>query len=1482
MPDPNVQAAYDELTRRGAFKGNPDAMAAAQELARRGVIRLQQPTIPNPNVTMPQPFPMLGNPAQLNQTGPLTMDSGYTPPPLTIPPDQRAGLADFAAQRAAELGITAPWARAVGINPAVQAQQAYQATQPDPRAGTEQGSAIEGLFPGFDEAAQEAQGLPGIVGRLVSGFTTPENLYSLGIAGGLGKVAGLARPVSAGFAGLGLKGAYDAAQNQERQQSDPVGYWGDIAANLGLAGMAGAHAAGVHIPLPSLSDLANASGLDALNRPIRAPFAGVADTLQMPSMYDPAIKEMMGGQRPFAPPNVIDSGANPQSITNNFAMPFRPGESAFSPPDLSALMAKQEGSYGRTPGENASQPVGQTDAAISPEVGTAGGNSPGNPQSVETSASAADADLSHEVDASVASLDALNAPHAGRAQTQLNRLEKLGIDVTDASDALQAYRDATGAEKVDAWAEFKDALKHTDATAEAPSTAPLPSDTLAQDYLKVQNGEMTPQEFGAKYGQQANPAVNDVAPAVVPTEATPGQQPTETAGTLPASVQPVDETSGQGAGTGKRPIVITAPESIQLSGQVPGSSFERSMDKLFGKGQKNVNVPMTTEQLQALCKIAERTPDAPGFKQQEFLAKVDAALSAEPGTALHAGFNPLTPLIEKANELGFPDAVRNAFKEGGSHLRAMDRQSFEKAVEHSSSAAQVNVFVREHLPEVLKHLNPVDQERFGAYAVADRALTERDSVDAELVGNRKTLAELDKDISDLQTAQKRKRLPFDKKLELQKQIEAKQSERADLQTATDKLTTDRANNIITRNESGGADPFTDPVTGNPITEDDVQRFMAKKSVRKAVAEHKARIEPELEKNFATSGRAPAGDRGKYSDMFLPAYALDENGNPMGGMGATGGGARAPLHELPSVPGARKFSGTGKDYIKDYKEAVERRLFAGKRVSTMIDMFRTMHENEVLQPVKIPGKTAEGADSKAAKQDVPNPYVRQIEVEKNGKKTSQTQINVNGEWVRASSPFNIQDKIGFTNVGQKYADLPTHDVVMPATVYNEIKGFFDRKTPTDLGDYASQIGSTAVMANIAGLGDAAAHGRAITSRLAKMLPMVGKTDSATGKLMTDWLPQINSMLAHKDTFGRMGGKGVYDVADRRAAAMEAAKAGALPAEWGLSNEPGDTKVQKLLKTSGRALYGEQGLLINAHTTIYKAFKDAGLLNAKAAGYEANVNEMREMMRNLNTYTDFLQPGVRKGLQQIPGGSLVGTFFQTGVKNRSVNFYGKGENAYRPYVTRLVGSLLLTSMLAKTLDKEHRWPWQIPGYRPGSIPTGTDEKGAQTYLNISDMFDRAQGYADLPVRTVEKGIALGDSPGHIARQLKLDALNQGLETLGSGPGVPLLAELLRRSPYLVLDDKLRPDLLASRTADLPENDPRRLAALAQHLVPLLNLPGNIDEGMSRTHPTGAGYEWANRILRFTGSPTISELPTGLAYMHRKAERAAAVAERKAQAR
>lgn len=714
------------------------------------------------------------------------------------------------------------------------------------------------------------------------------------------------------------------------------------------------------------------------------------------------------------------------------------------------------------------------------------------------------------------------------------------------------------------------------------------------------------------------------------------------------------------------------------------------------------------------------------------------------------------------------DKTRNFFVENLSGMKRDAPDSHAATVKYASSGDIANVEASQAVPEVLQHLGDDDAQRFQTYMVADRIANLKDQLS-------KALRQADK------------------------------ADRPAIREQIDNLALGRK-----------TDPLLDPVTQEPITEQMVQDFFNKPDVQKAVEAHKSTVEPLLTENFEGGGYEANGIRGKYSDAFTPALALDENGEPFQFQGRPSAWTR-PNAALGGVPGSQAFEGSASSYLPDYTDAITQRLQSGERAANQRDMVaQWLHDGIAVDPEVNPEKIVQGTMK--------------------GSDQEQTMIDFKGQ-LEPATKVSLAGKFGWSPGANN--GLP-QEVYMPTRLVNELEPVFDKSQTDHLTFITNALQKTGIDAYLYGTGDAIAHSMALTSRLAKQVPLSTRTDfiGKATNAVANIVPFVKSLSNVRNLLPSR-----WTDAQRAPAIQFMAENGRLPRNFGKVPDPDANILARSKDALNSALNGPRGVVVNAGTTMYQYVDSlpGGVADPKNAAL------LRDMMGELNTGLKALRPKLQTAVNNVG----LGTFYQTGIRNRLSTFH----QAPAAIVGGMVGSILLQPLLWKALDPEHRNPMDVPGYKLGDIPIpGKSAEGKTRIVNLN-VLDRTQGYANFIPNTIMASMANKDNALHTGLNMAASTANQVLTPMGSGPLGNLVSAISGVSPAIKPNDTLSGfQLIPSRSANMPLLSTSRFGSALEGLLP------QTAAFQDTTNGQDAEVSNLNRVLRFIGVPGIQLLPPG----------------------
>lgn len=787
------------------------------------------------------------------------------------------------------------------------------------------------------------------------------------------------------------------------------------------------------------------------------------------------------------------------------------------------------------------------------------------------------------------------------------------------------------------------------------------------------------------------------------------------------------------------------------------------------------------------------------------------------------------------------DELRNQLAEEMSGLRRQAPESFAAALQLYNArqiAALLHHFnvprVREAFRQPDGSLSP-EYDRFGIMGVANRALGALDEARADL-------ATWQAEVAAAQAA-------GDTRAE------------AEAQAHVDRLKQEIAENAMNRGYSPGAKhPITDPITGHPIYRDDVRDYFAKPEVKAAVAAHNQYVAPILRKMLTDSGATPSNSTGPYADLFMPAIALDENGKevhtPQQGAGTSG--RMGPEAQLHTPEGAARFKASAHSYLTEYSDIIRNRMQANIVPASERALYHRMLDDGVVQPLRLPGVTKEGLPSYAARLAQNNPDVRNDD--------GHWEINFNGRWEPAT-PIRYQRAQAWTIAGTVDRSLPDAGV-MPTRLYREVRPIVNHEPHVDVIGHG--IANSLMLAYLRTMAEAVQHGAAIAGRMGTLRAQIDRATedrllSGSPSHIVDKLTRMIPAAEFGKTLGRLlTGQIPEDLLQETL--LFAAGSSGLPHAY--NPDPlswkGAAAIANVANAPQNILYGQRGVWAHAATSLYRYVKDnRGWDHGQGTFTPAGARALGEAMRGLNSHMEVLQPRLIKGVRQGVGplGSFfTGTFYQTGMKNRTVPFYaGVGFLA-----ASLVADQLLKWLLHRGADPDHRWPWQTPGYRNGQVQVGTDTNGNPVTINLN-LLSRPHTYVeDLLASPYIEGASNPYLTGkRLGLRYETSAVNWMTGPMVSSPGLGFLSAVSGITPHMVPNDKATaPRLLESRTVKLGAAG--RAMAGAQALFPLsAALLGDVTES-----PAGTGtsienprIRAANHMMRLLGAPGFRSRNEGM---------------------
>jgi hypothetical protein len=705
------------------------------------------------------------------------------------------------------------------------------------------------------------------------------------------------------------------------------------------------------------------------------------------------------------------------------------------------------------------------------------------------------------------------------------------------------------------------------------------------------------------------------------------------------------------------------------------------------------------------------------------------------------------------------DKVRNTFYENGSGLRRERPATFQAAIETASAPQIAKVETAIRTPQVLEGMTPDNQARFARFLIADRIVNHGDMLKAAF-----------------DTADKSGKNEITQKLK--------------------NLAVGRAN-----------DPLLDPVSGKPITEQNLRDFFAEPEVQKAVNAHNQHVGSLMDSLFQEAGYSANPVRGKYSGAFMPGIATALDGET-----SVGGGGRdfqrAKLQQS-QMSSAQEFGGSGQSYEPDYAKAVE---------STLSNRYRVVNERKFVRQALADGLFVDADNPGDKLGTIPGGKAGEVtpSIEFNGAQEPSTKVNL-------GQTFGLRPDEANT--------LPTN-VIMPSRFVNELAPLNDAVVKDTIDRVAQKIQSSVFGVYLNSPGDTVSHASSLSSRMSNVLPM-SKNPIANAVLKN--IPYLKGVWFIKDLFPRS----TPEYAAQKVEALRAmARNGKLPTDYGKNMK---------LQVFAKALNGVNGAVTNAATAMY-GYVDEMPGGAKSESGQKLLNQMYDQLNSTI-------PMTRSGLQKVSSAASMGSFYQTGVKNRMSAFNQPGKAPLTIATTLIVATLAdvtLKMALAKQFDPQHRNATEIPGYNLGNIHVGENSDGSAQYINLNAL-DKTQAYTEFWVKSIVKSISKQDDYKQMVGNLIAETGNQVLAPVMTGPAVNTGETLLGSTPHFSLDENGSGfNWRVQNPADTatPQD---RAGMLLQGLVPQTSVIGDLRQG-SRAPNTPAA-EWYNRAAGLTGLPQVT---------------------------
>ena len=823
-------------------------------------------------------------------------------------------------------------------------------------------------------------------------------------------------------------------------------------------------------------------------------------------------------------------------------------------------------------------------------------------------------------------------------------------------------------------------------------------------------------------------------------------------------------------------------------------------------------------------KPPETPPEVQAGEPEQSVGRDEAAQATE------APKPPRTTIRGKSKTTGAttlipdPDDVIRAYKAGRDKLKqfgygmkpvltGINHEASEAVTEHESAPSIASVHSAYRIPQVTDILaegydrkTPTDLwGRFQTYGTADRMIAEKERVRAEI---------------------------------------AKSTDPAEIKKYNDQL-----DNIALERAKN---PLLDPVSGKPLTESMVQGFMNDPVVKRAIGAHKTHIEPILEQNQLAQGGVTTGVRGKYSGAYFPAVALDESGNPahFSQGGANSSGRTSPLAQLGGNTSDQHFTGTGHTYESDYESVVRDKFRSGFDRATERNMHQTLLDKNIERPLTVQRvkKDASGVpvldkSGNPVMENVPNPTLRRSDrgLEMNtgtATKPNWETADIHTLQPRIGKPYSYGRMKSGKSLGTIDPSIPA-DVALPRRVYNEMKPLFDKQGKSDFDAGIHNIFSHYMEKYLTGFAEINAHALAQGSNVTHAKRFLAQNPATAA---------VPSMLQIPVEFVRNFNPARFDMAEKQEAMQEGVKAGVVPPEWPFEYRDIETSTNKVKDAaynvshaSRHKLYGQDGLITNSITSIYKFWKDNGLdkhTNGQAMLHDA--------FRFLNTFGETDDATLQKAFRAMGAG----TFYRTGIKNQTAAL----KAGKMVFAAGLAGNVVAWAAGFKAADEKNRWPTQVPGARLFDIPIrGLKSKdGGQVYVNIG-VADRSLNYAAKRVGAdaIMQGFADKMSWSQTIGQFAIDQYNVRMPLATSGPLPGIVENLSGMSTYAVKnEDNTGVKLLPNASTAYPYDDLRRWLSALNSSLPITGTGYSLqgDRGVAKIKNTKA--QALNSVLKALG--------------------------------
>lgn len=807
---------------------------------------------------------------------------------------------------------------------------------------------------------------------------------------------------------------------------------------------------------------------------------------------------------------------------------------------------------------------------------------------------------------------------------------------------------------------------------------------------------------------------------------------------------------------------------------------------------------------------------------------------------------------------------------------------------HDTNQKEVDLLAHLVIPKVTEGLSAREKAAFQTAHIGDAMIAERARLTGEIAKGEKRALDLKEQARVLRNARGRAETKTRRDIaagvgvrkanaplrELDAQIEELSKAGRAHAAGMRAMQRDKENIALERKGPDGnyRDPLSYQFEGKKriLTENAIRDFMERPNVVEANRLHKELVEPELEKSYRAAGGKTLGLRGTHGDLWLPKVAAEATPDIEGGEEAlpvSTPGTVPGRPEIARAAGSEQFTGQAGDYLKDYDEAVTGRLRKNYSRATRRAMYQQMLDDGALHPTTVQqpkldeaGNPVTDGNGDPVTETVPNnAFVRKVAVkDEMGHARPQWQVkNKRGEWEEARV-FPLQGRAKF-QYGKGVIDptLPT-TVATPNRVWNHLRPLLSDNAPDALDRWASNHVGKMINLFVGGIADSILHGSAQGSRAARAMSLDQQTglrsDVANAAMIgrsvaQEFLALSRPLAGAKGPVGaaargalgalgkRFPGARVFTPAERLEALRFGSRVGALPPEFPVSS-PG------LLKTGSRFLHGENGLIANAITAIYDHYKSNGALETQAGRMMT-----RDALRMLNTHGRTQGSTLGKALRGVG----LGTFWQTGVKNRAVSY----QLGPRAYVAGLVGSLVLHSALFKLGDDKHRWPWEVAGARPDDVPLPIhDSDGTQVRVSTG-FLDRPEAYAEAWIRELMQAKSSKQGALQAGVNLGGEVANQALLQPGfSGPGASFGEQLFGLFPNVRAGERILPPSITTETptARLNYSNPQRLLSLLESANPLARAFGESVTGEGYNLPKSPWLRGANLAGSIFGLPQM----------------------------